>query len=236
MRQRERFTAAIIFGVLIAAGAPAQSVASAAPPPLKGAASSRTLLWAYAYGPSGYYEFGPVKALDETYDADGRVVSWTLSYIDGTAESRAESGARAYDDSGGYVETVRGPDGSLRRTVAALPGRSGWSTVACRPDGSVIYAIAPVTATKSSFEYLVTGSLGEPAFRGAESFTTAGLPAGFYRFGDDGGLAYATALEYAAFDDRGNWTVRKESERYLERWDRPKSKAVRTIAYAGAAK
>jgi hypothetical protein len=177
-----------------------------------------------------------VKALDEAYDAEGRVVSWRLSYLDGAAENRAESGTRAYDGTGGYAETVRGPDGTLRRTIESIPGRSGWSMSARRADGSVIYAITPVAASKNSFEYLVTGSLGEPSFRGAEEFTPAGLPAGLYRFGDGGGLAYASACEYAGFDDLGNWTVRTETERYLERWTRPKSKAVRTIAYAGGTK
>jgi hypothetical protein len=237
---RERLRAAIIvLASALASAARAQSISAAEGSAPRGAVSSRTLVWAYSYGPGGYEEFGPVKAIDEKYDPEGRLVSWTLSCVSGDKALVVERGARTYAGTGrGYEESVTDGEGRAMRSVAAALTAEGWRITALSPAGTTLYEAIPISTDGSSlsFEYLMRGRDGSPSFIGADSFSPEGRPLVSRRFAEDGKLAYASGYSYRVLDSRGNWTERYEWERYVENWDRPKSKALRVISYAGSGK
>jgi hypothetical protein len=240
MDHRARLRAAgMLLASALAGAAGAQSIAASEARALPGAVSSRTLVWTYSYGAGGYAEFGPVKALDEEYDARGRLVSWTLSCVSGEKSLVVERGVRTYAEKGrDYAEAITDGGGKKTRTVSATLTAKGWRVTAASPSGEILYEAIPVyaDADSASFEYIMRGRDGDPSFIGAESFSREGLPLVSRRFTASGGLAYSSGFSYRALDARGNWTERYEWERYVEKWDRPKSKALRVIAYAEAEK
>jgi hypothetical protein len=237
---RERLRVAIIvLASALASASRAQSIAAAEGSAPRGAVSSRTLVWAYSYGVGGYEEFGPVKAIDEKYDPEGRLVSWTLSCVSGDKATVVERGARTYAGKGrDYEERVGDGEGKAMRTVTASLTAEGWRITALSPSGKSIYEATPISTDPSSFsfEYLMRGRDGAPAFTGADSFSREGRPLLSRRFNEGGELAYSSGFSYRAQDSRGNWTERYEWERYVEKWDRPKSKSLRVITYPGSGK
>ncbi len=227
----------VIIMALAGAAAPPQAMpglgTSPASPGSRPIASAVTRLSAYAYGASGWTEFGPVKIVTEEYDVQGRLLAWSLSY---SGKDIVEYGRRLYREDG-YLETVCSSEGDLLRTIEVRRGVVGWSLVARDPDGGQLYAMEPLAvAAPGCLEYLISGMDGSAVFRSVEILDAEGRPEAILRFTLDGRLAYASGFRYRSADEVGNWTERDEWERYGESWERPRSKARRSLVYAEAGK